>query len=141
MMSGVTVNPDQLPSTFSELCVLHSPRPIRDDIDYDNAVEVLDRLATLATRTRDQEEYLGTLSILVERYDCDHYSESATSNPISRLKRLLERHDMSASDLGRILGNRSLGSAILRGDRAISKANALRLGSHFKMSPAAFLQT
>ena len=46
---------------------------------------------------------------------------------------------MTASDLGRVLGNRSLGAAILRGDRAISKANAIKLADYFKVSAALFL--
>jgi plasmid maintenance system antidote protein VapI len=47
---------------------------------------------------------------------------------------------MSASDLGRILGNRTLGPAIIRGDRKISKANAIKLGKYFKLNPGIFLQ-
>jgi antitoxin component HigA of HigAB toxin-antitoxin module len=45
----------------------------------------------------------------------------------------------AASDIGRILGSRSLGAAILRGDRQISKENALKLASHFKLNPGLFI--
>jgi HTH-type transcriptional regulator/antitoxin HigA len=132
--------PEIIPTRFVELCLMHLPRPIDDAVDYENTVEVVDHLATLGKRTRDQEEYLETLTILIERYDRDHFSEASSSDPIKRLRRLMENHDMNASDLGRVLGNRSLGAAILRGDRAISKANAAKLGAHFKMSPTAFFQ-
>jgi HTH-type transcriptional regulator/antitoxin HigA len=128
-----------LPSSFAELCSVHPPRPIADDVDYENTVEVVDRLATLEGRSADQEQYLETLSILIEKYDRDHLEEMEVSKPVDRLRRLLDNHGMNASDLGRILGNRSLGAAILRGDRAVSKANAVKLAEHFKMSPAAFL--
>lgn len=132
---------ESLPRTFAELCALHLPRPITDDVEYENTVEVIDRLALLPRRTRGQEEYLETLSILIEKYDRDHLVERIADHPIARLERLMENHGMSASDVGRVLGNRSLGPAILRGDRKISRANAAKLGDHFKMSPAAFFQS
>jgi HTH-type transcriptional regulator/antitoxin HigA len=140
MRSKANTLPEGLPKTFSELCRLHLPRPINDSIDYENTAQVVDRLATLAKLSNEQEEYLETLTILIEKYDRDTFSESAESDPIGRLKRLMANREMTASDLGRVLGNRSLGPAILRGDRTISKANAVKLGTFFKMSPTAFFQ-
>ena len=46
---------------------------------------------------------------------------------------------MSASDLGRLLGDRSLGPRILNGDRALSKAHIKILANHFNVSPAVLL--
>jgi HTH-type transcriptional regulator/antitoxin HigA len=140
MANKTTLLPEIIPTRFADLCVMHPPRPIIDRIEYDNAVEVVDRLATLPKRSRGQEEYLETLTILIERYDRDHVSESVASDPVTRLRRLITNHEMNASDLGRVLGNRSLGAAILRGDRAISRANAVKLGEFFKLDPAAFFQ-
>ena len=140
MRSKTNTLPDVFPKTFSELCRLHLPRPINDSVDYENTAQVVDRLATRAKLSADQEEYLETLSILIEKYDRDTLSESADSGPVERLKRLMTHREMSASDLGRVLGNRSLGPAILRGNRAISKANAIKLGAYFKMNPAAFFR-
>ena len=61
--------------------------------------------------------------------------------PIAILRSLMDSHGMSASDLGRLLGNRSLGAAILRGDRHLSKANIMKLSQHFAVGPQLFLQT
>src|SRR5258706_3585703 len=133
-----TILRDVIPTRFADLCLMHLPRPINDSVEYQNTVEVVDRLATLGKLSRDQEEYLETLTILVERFDRDHFSDSVVSDPIKRLRRLMENHDMNASDLGRVLGNRSLGPAILRGDRTISKGNAAKLAKHFKLNPTAF---
>jgi HTH-type transcriptional regulator / antitoxin HigA len=140
MTIATTTHRDAMPSTFADLCRTHPPRPINDEIDYEAAAAVVDRLATLKKRSRDQNDYLETLTILIERYDRDHLPAAELSDPIKRLKRLIENHGMSASDLGRILGNRALGPAILRRARKISKANAAALARHFKMSPAAFFQ-
>ena len=42
---------------------------------------------------------------------------------------------MTASDLGRLLGNRTLGAAILAGRRNLSKAHIKKLAEHFKVEP------
>jgi antitoxin component HigA of HigAB toxin-antitoxin module len=43
---------------------------------------------------------------------------------------------MNASDIGRLLGDRSLGPKILNGDRALSKSHIKILAQHFNVSPA-----
>ncbi|MBI2505538.1 MAG: tetratricopeptide repeat protein [Candidatus Latescibacteria bacterium] len=55
MRSVKTTRRPSLPATFAVLNALHPLRPIRDAVDYDNAVEVLDRLAVLDRRTAYQE--------------------------------------------------------------------------------------
>jgi antitoxin component HigA of HigAB toxin-antitoxin module len=60
---------------------------------------------------------------------------------IEVLRFLMEGHDMSASDLGRLLGNRELGAAILRGDRSLSKAHIQTLSRHFAVSTDLFLKS
>ena len=46
---------------------------------------------------------------------------------------------MSVSDLGRLLGQRELGSKILRGDRELSKAHIRTLANHFRVTAAMFI--
>jgi antitoxin component HigA of HigAB toxin-antitoxin module len=48
-------------------------------------------------------------------------------------------HEMTASDLGRVLGNRALGSKILRGDRRLNLAHIKKLMRHFAVDATAFL--
>ncbi len=80
-------------------------------MDYDTAVEFLDRLAILDERTEDQEDYVETLSGLVERYDDEHFAlKDSDISPIESLRYLCEQNGMIASALGVLLGNRSLGS-------------------------------
>jgi antitoxin component HigA of HigAB toxin-antitoxin module len=52
---------------------------------------------------------------------------------------MLEEREMTASDLGWLLGNRALGSAILRGDRDLSKAHIRVLADYFKVSTDLFI--
>ena len=47
--------------------------------------------------------------------------------------------DTNASDLGRLLGERSLGPKILSGQRELSKAHIRKLADHFGVSAGLFL--
>ena len=141
-MTVVTnARPSALPTSFAPLCALHPPRPIRDAVDYANAVEIVDRLAVLDRRTADQDDYLETLTILVGQYDDEHHAaDLAQLSPRESLQYLMERHGMNSSKLGELLGsNRSLGGKILRGERQLSKAHLRILAAHFSVSPALFL--
>jgi HTH-type transcriptional regulator/antitoxin HigA len=141
MKTRTARKPNDLPKTFAALSDLHPLRPIQDKVDFENAQEIADRLAILDRRTRDQNDYLETLSTLMEKYEDEHSPiETGDLKPIETLKYLLDAHDMSASDLGRLLGNRELGPAILRGDRQLSKKNILVVSEHFKLTPAVFLR-
>jgi antitoxin component HigA of HigAB toxin-antitoxin module len=130
-----------VPKTFNELNDLHALRPIQDEVDLDNAMELLDKLAVLRKPTKDQGDYLETLTTLVEKYEADNDPiETDDLSVVEILKSLMEGRDMSASDLGRVLGSRELGSVILRGERQLSKAHIMKLAKHFSVSPALFLR-
>ena len=64
MNTTSTASHRPLPTTFDELHGLHPLRPIRDAVDYDNAVEMVVRLAVLDQRQPDQDDYLETLVAL-----------------------------------------------------------------------------
>jgi HTH-type transcriptional regulator / antitoxin HigA len=138
-MRRVRVAHNGLPGTFEELCALHLPRTIRDKVDYDNTAEIVDRLAVLDRRSKGQEEYLETLTDLIEAYDNGNFQIAVASGPLDAIRFLMDAHGLSASGIGRILGSRSLGPAILRGDRQISKENAMKLAAHFKLNPGLFI--
>ena len=59
--------------------------------------------------------------------------------PLEAVKYLMEESGMNRADLGRILGNRSLASQILKGNRELSKANIVALANHFHVGPGLFL--
>jgi len=138
--TATSANRGPLPESFEDLNAELPLRPIRDDVDYHNAIEMVDRLAVLDRRTGDQGDYLETLTELVGKYEDEHFAaELSGQSPIETLRLLCERNRMSASALGELLGNRSLGSKILRGERQLSKVHIRTLGEHFAVSPALFL--
>ena len=55
------------------------------------------------------------------------------------IRSLLKERGMSASDLGRLLGDRSLGHRVLTGERELSKAHIRVLADHFSLDPAVLL--
>jgi HTH-type transcriptional regulator/antitoxin HigA len=139
-MKTTTTSREPLPETFDELHALHALRPIKDDVDYENAVELVDRLAVLAAPTEDQADYLATLTELVAKYDEEHFAlDIAHLSGLDTLKYLVESHAMTASQLGELLGNRSLGSKLLRGERELSKRHLRILADHFKVDASVLL--
>ena len=138
-MKTTTTLPPRLPQTFEGLARIMVPHAIVDEADYHNVSELVNRLAVLNRLTEGQQQYLDTLAQLIESYDQVHYSiEPLNYTPLQMLKSFLNDHKMTASDLGRLLGNRSLGSKILRGERQLSKTHIAKLADRFKVSPALF---
>jgi antitoxin component HigA of HigAB toxin-antitoxin module len=131
----------RLPETFEQLCVLHWPRPIHDDVDLENAQEIVDRLAIMGKLSAGQEDYLETVTTLIEKYESDRWAvDSSGLDPIDTLKYLMEGRQMTASDVGRLLGERTLGSKILSGQRQLSKSHIQRLCRHFAVGADVFLK-
>ena len=129
----------KMPKTFAGLCRLLPPRPIHDEGDYDNAIEVLDALVGHKLN-QDQLDYVVVMTTLVGAYEDEHYPiDTSDARGLDALKYLLEQNGMNASDLGNLLGNRSLGSKILRGERELSKTHLRILADRFKVDAGLFL--
>ena len=130
-----------LPIDFDSLVRAYAPQAIHDEAGYSNAMEYIDALTSLSKLSRGQSEYVETLAILVEAYEDENedWSERKNLGPIAILKVLLEENEMNASDLGRLLGERSLGSKILTGSRELSKSNIRTVANHFGVSADLFL--
>ena len=130
----------RLPGRFKDLVSLFPPRAVRDEADYDNTIEMLDALTSTARRTKGQDEYLNTLAVLVEAHEDEHYPiDTSHVAPLDSLEHLVAESGMNASRLGDLLGNRSLGSKLLRGERQLSKAHIRALCRHFRVKPELFL--
>jgi HTH-type transcriptional regulator/antitoxin HigA len=129
----------QIPTDWASLVGLYPLSPIRDNVVYDNVCEIIDAMAG-RDLNKDQGDFLESLSILIEAYDREH-NQICTSrmSPIEALKFLLEENHMTASDLGRLLGHRTLGSPILRGRRNLTLRHIKILAERFKVSASLFL--
>lgn len=127
-----------MPAAYAELIALFPLRPLHDEVDYDNALEVAEALVGSVDLTDDQADYLDVLTDIIQKYETRRYAISGGSSPLDILKRMLKEQSLTGSDLGRLLGNRPLGGAILRGERKLSKAHIQILAEHFKVSTDLF---
>ncbi len=141
MTLTAAVLPKRLPTSFAGLNRMHALRPIRDERELEDAMAVVDRLAGRTDRTADQTDYLASLTTLIRVYEAEHPTRDLDDRwPVhERLAHLCEMHDMTAAELGDLLGARSLGSKLLRGEREPSKAHIKTLSAHFKLRPGFFL--
>ncbi len=125
--------------SYSTVIAEHPPRVIHNETQYG---KVLARIDDLMSRELDREEtdYLDTLTTLVEAYERRHHEiDTAGLDGIDALQYLLDRNGLNASDLGRLLGNRTLGAAILGRRRELSKAHIRLLCQRFVVSADLFL--
>ena len=138
-MKTKTWTHDDIPKTYAQLVGLLMPRPLHDDVDYRNALNVLDAMAGFEMNP-DQEDYFGAIATFVEKYEADrHALDDGDLTTVQLLRSLMDEHGMSESDLGRLLGDRSLGHRILTGERELSKAHIRTLAQRFSLNPAALL--
>ncbi len=127
-----------MPKTYRELMLMHLPRPLHDPVDHENALEVVMAMAGHKL-TKDQDDYVEIMSELIEKYEREHVAPPPRSTPLERLKFLVEQAGMSASDLGRLLGSRGLGSVLLTGRRELSKSHIRTLSQHFHVGAGYFV--
>lgn len=138
-LAAKKLNNGRIPASFLGLQKsLFMLRPIHKKSDYQNAVAVAAELAWREDLTDEQADYLEILTKIIADYEEKHIKMSKHS-PQEILKFLVEENQMSGSDLGRILGNRTLGPALLRGQRTLSKSHIKKLSEYFSVSPALFL--
>lgn len=131
---------EDIPKTYSRLVALHPLRPIHNDVELEQASEIIDNLAGHELNV-DQTDYLDVLSTLVEAYETAHYPlDDPTICGLDALRALLDDHGMSAADLARLLGvHRSMGSKLLKGERALTARHLQILSDRFKVSASLFL--
>lgn len=129
----------KLPGLFDELVRLMPPRAIMDDVHCENTTEMIDRLMASGKLTKGQQSYLETLVQLVQAYEASHHAIEVPKG-IDTLRHLLEEHSMSASGLARLLGiHASMGSKILKGERALTVDHLRLLAARFKVRPDTFM--
>ncbi len=121
-----------IPRHYPALVKMFPPRPLHDAVDHANTLEIVMAMAGHKL-TPDQQDYLTILSEMILRYDRQHDQSRERGTPLQRLQYLVKEAGLSASDLGRLLGNRGMGSVFLTGKRDLSKANIRTLANHFNV--------
>ncbi len=127
---------------YAELIGEFPLRPIRNDRDFGRAMKIAGRLAVHdeGSLSPGEQDYLDTLTVLIEDYDRNHTDEMPSATPLEMLKHFMEEHEMNVSDLGRLIGSQSNASLILSGKREISKRVIQILSKYFKVEPGLFIE-
>lgn len=130
----------QLPKGFDGMMGVLALRPIRDEVDADNATELIDVMAGHKL-TPGQDDYLDALATLLDAYESEHDAmPTGKLRGIAALKALLDENGMNVSDLARLLGvHRTHGSKILLGTRGLSAWNIKTLCERFAVSADLFI--
>lgn len=92
--------------------------PIRTELDYDVALERIDRLMNAQLGTPDGDE-LDILVILIEAYEAKHYP-MPVCDPVEAIKFRMEQMGLEPKDLTSIIGSRSKVSEVLNHKRQLS---------------------
>ena len=129
----------KLPKTYDKLIKFHVPRPIHDEVGYQNIVEVIDALAGQQVN-EDQEDYLLVLSGIVERYESETLPAPSPVSGFAMLKYVLEENRLTGDDLATILDvDRSVAYRILKGERGLTTAHVKALRDLFGVSADVFV--
>lgn len=131
----------KLPGEFAALVREMPPQAIKDDVQYENTLEMIDRLMASGRLTKGQELYLETLVQLVRAYEASvHAIDVSGMGALDALEHLMSESGMNAAALARLLGvHTSMGSKILKGERSLTVEHVKKLAARFKVSPEIFL--
>ncbi|MEQ8477950.1 helix-turn-helix domain-containing protein [Fulvivirga sp.] len=93
-------------------------KAIKSEIDYNNALLRLEEIFHAPINSPEGDE-AEVLSILIEKYEDDHYAIGAP-DPIEAIRFRMEQMDMSKKDLAKVLGYKSRVSEILSRKRKLT---------------------
>jgi HTH-type transcriptional regulator/antitoxin HigA len=114
-----------------------APHLIHSEEQLETYTKALYRLTALAEPTPTQIEAIELLTLLIGRYEEEHYTLPKAS-PIEVLKSLLAQHSLKQRGLAADLGGESVVSEILSGRRKLNTTHIERLSLRFHVSPAIF---
>jgi HTH-type transcriptional regulator/antitoxin HigA len=115
-------------------------KAIETEDEYDHMVAAVERLMDKGEDRLSPEEsaLLETMAILVQAYDDRHYPLPSVA-PNETLAYLMETSGRTSKDLLPVFGTRGRVSEVLSGKRSISKEQAKKLASVFKVAVDLFI--
>jgi HTH-type transcriptional regulator / antitoxin HigA len=143
-MSTTTAHPKATidPRRYGRLLSRAQPRAIRNDKELEAMTAELlklDELEEAGKASLEELELAELLTVLIERYEEEHYPIILDGPPHERLAAVMEHRGLSQSDIAKVLGSRSLASEILSGKREISKAAVKKLAESLRAPAELFI--
>jgi HTH-type transcriptional regulator / antitoxin HigA len=133
-----TVVSDSYQRHYLGLVRTYPLRPIRSEKELDAAIRRIDALLDKPRRNRAEEDYLEVLGNLVERYETEKNPEEPVSDA-AMLRHLLDARAVPQVEVARVTGiANSTISAVLHGNRSLSRDHIGRLATYFHVAPGVF---
>lgn len=135
----IAIATEKLVEAWDELQALGPFRVIRSEDEYDQAIEVLNKLLDIVgdDESHPLYELLDTLGTLVHDYEQRHYPEPINLGT-NVLKFLMEEHELRVNDFPE-LGLPQAMQDLLAGKRELSVRDIQLLAKRFGVAPATFL--
>ena len=131
-----------LPTDYATLCrAVWLPRPIHDKAEHEAALAAIAPLwGREHSMTADQADWFALVADLIADYE-DSTEKKAKPLPLAkRLGALLDAHDLTAADFGRLLDlEPSMGSKLINGTRQLTASHIRALSARFAMPAEYFL--
>jgi len=128
-------------ASYEELLIEALPQVIENDEQYDAIGRRLGNLlGKQKGRTPEETKLMRLLGLLTQDYDRRNTLAAEKPTPAELLQFLVEQSGKSATELlSAVFGQRSHVSEALSGRRAISAAQARKLGAQFHVNPGLFI--
>jgi len=136
MSATLTLDPKKYARLANRIIV----KAIETEAEYDHMVAAVEHLIDKGEDRLSPEEsaLLETMAILVQAYDDRHHPVPSVA-PNETLAYLMETSGRTAKDLLPVFGTRGRVSEVLGGKRSISKEQAKKLASLFKVAVDLFI--
>ena len=130
-MSTVLANP-------AEMIAHGAPRVIHNDDELEVYTDALFQLTALDNPSRAEIEAIELLTLLVERYEQEHYPIPA-ADPASVVRLLIEKQNLTQRDLIPEFGSESAVSMFMTGQRNLTLEQVRKLSTRFKLPADVFI--
>jgi HTH-type transcriptional regulator/antitoxin HigA len=130
-MSRVLANP-------AEMIARGAPRVIHNDAELEVYTDALFQLTALENPSRSELDAIELLTLLVERYEQEHYPIPA-ADPASVVRFLIEQQNLTQRDLIPQFGSESAVSMFLGGHRNLTIEQVRKLSARFKVAADVFI--
>ena len=124
-------------NNYLELLYKFPPRPIRSEVEFLAAQEVVDALLDSGEITPDKQDYLNVLGTLIREYE-EKYTPIPDLKGVDLLRALIQEFNLKQKDLVPIFKTESIVSAVLNGQRQFTVEHIEKLAEFFNISPSAF---
>jgi HTH-type transcriptional regulator / antitoxin HigA len=115
-----------------------APRVIHNDAELEAYTNALFQLTALENPSSSEVEAIELLTLLVERYEQEHYPIPA-SDPVSVVRFLIAQQNLRQRDLIPQFGSESSVSMFLAGQRNLTIEQVRKLSIRFKLPADVFI--